>query len=98
MPLTKLSKEPSGRARSRTGAVGARDTDGMAVASFMFGLTGLLVGNLVLGPTAVALSTLALGRGTRRPGRAWFGMFLGFADIAVFATLLTVNDSVTWHL
>ncbi|MPY61668.1 DUF4190 domain-containing protein [Streptomyces spongiae] len=70
----------------------------MAVASFMFGLTGLLVGNLVLGPTAVALSTLALGRGTRRPGRAWFGMFLGFADIAVFATLLTVNDSVTWHL
>ncbi|PAZ14245.1 DUF4190 domain-containing protein [Streptomyces sp. SA15] len=88
----------SAKAPSGTRDVGARDTDGMAVASFMFGLTGLLVGNLILGPTAVVLSTLALGCGTRRPRRAWFGMFLGFADIAVFAALLAANDSVTWHL
>lgn len=90
--------EPSGTAWNRTRNVGLRDTDGMAVASFMLGLMGLLVGNILLGPAAVGFSALALWRGTQRPCRAWFGMFLGFADVAVFVALVAVNDAVAWHL
>jgi hypothetical protein len=37
----------------------ARDADGMAVASFILGLLGLLVLNLFLGPVAIALAGLA---------------------------------------
>ncbi|MEV8156413.1 hypothetical protein AB0R11_28520, partial [Streptomyces fradiae] len=40
-----------------------RDADGMAVASFVLGLVGLLVLNALLGPMALCLAVLAL--------RAW---------------------------
>ncbi|MEU2046914.1 DUF4190 domain-containing protein, partial [Streptomyces albidoflavus] len=39
---------------------GRRDAEGMAVASFVTGLAGLLVLNLILGPTAIVLAVLAL--------------------------------------
>lgn len=53
---------------------GRRDAEGMAVASFVTGLAGLLVLNLILGPTAIVLAVLALRRGTpaaSAPGSAW---------------------------
>lgn len=46
---------------------GRRDAEGMAVASFVTGLAGLLVLNLILGPTAIVLAVLALRRGTPPP-------------------------------
>jgi hypothetical protein len=73
-----------------------RDADSFAVASFILGLPGLLVGNIFLGPTAIVLATLALMRGTARKGRAWFGMVLGLADLVVLATLVTLNGTVSW--
>lgn len=53
---------------------GRRDAEGMAVASFVTGLAGLLVLNLILGPTAIVLAALALRRGTpaaSAPTSAW---------------------------
>lgn len=76
----------------------SRDTEGMAVASFIFGLMGLLVGNLILGPTAIVLAVLALRGGTARRGRAWAGVALGFADLAVIAVLTVVDGTVSWSL
>ncbi|MFF3320903.1 hypothetical protein [Streptomyces sp. NPDC002889] len=73
-----------------------KDADGMAVAAFVFGLVGLLVGNILLGPTAVVLAALALWRGTARRGRALLGLALGVADLVVLAVLVTVNDAVIW--
>nr|WP_184579536.1 DUF4190 domain-containing protein [Streptomyces zagrosensis] len=74
-----------------------RDANGMAVASFVLGLVGLLVFNLVLGPCAIALATVALIRGTERKGRALLGLTLGVADLIVLITLITANDTVTWQ-
>ncbi len=48
-----------------------READGLAVASFVLGLVGLLVFNIVLGPTAIVMALLALVRHTRRRGRAF---------------------------
>lgn len=76
---------------------GPRDADGMAVASFVLGLIGLLLFNLVFGPCAIALATLALLRNTQRKGRALLGLTLGVADLAVLITLVTTNNTVTWH-
>lgn len=75
-----------------------READGLAVASFVLGLAGLLAFNLLLGPTAIVMALLSLARRTRRPGRAYLGLALGVADLAVLAVLVTVNGTVSWNL
>ena len=81
------------RTRTRT-----RDADGMAVASFILGLLGLLVFNVFLGPTAVVLAAVALWRGTARKGRAYLGMGLGVADLVVLLAFLQLDDTLSWSL
>ncbi|WP_200308319.1 DUF4190 domain-containing protein [Streptomyces adelaidensis] len=73
-----------------------RDADGMAVASFILGLLGLLVLNLFLGPIAVVLAALALKRGTTRRGRAYLGLGLGVADLVILAALMQTTNTVSW--
>jgi hypothetical protein len=75
-----------------------RNADGMAVASFVLGLPGLLVANVFLGPTAIVLAANALRRGTTRRGRAWFGMALGLTDLVVLAILIAADKTVSWSL
>ncbi|MFE9248370.1 DUF4190 domain-containing protein [Streptomyces sp. NPDC007088] len=92
MELTAPPTEPATDGR-RTGL---RDTDGMAVASFVLGLLGLLVMNILLGPAAVLLASIALRRGTRRRGRALLGLGLGLADLLVFAALAAADGTASW--
>ncbi|RII20427.1 hypothetical protein DSC45_04305 [Streptomyces sp. YIM 130001] len=73
-----------------------RAADDYAVASFVTGLTGLLVFNLFLGPCALIFGTLALTRGTSRRGRAWLGIALGVADLVVLAVLTAANGTLSW--
>ncbi|MGW0547812.1 DUF4190 domain-containing protein [Streptomyces altiplanensis] len=78
------------------GRTGTRDPDGMAVASFVLGLVGLLVFNIFLGPAAMVLASLALRRGTGRRGRALLGLGLGAADLVVLAVLASADGTVSW--
>ncbi|MFF0106613.1 DUF4190 domain-containing protein [Streptomyces hirsutus] len=73
-----------------------QDSDGMAVASFVLGLLGLLVLNIVLGPIAIVLAGTALRRGTTRRGRACLGLGLGIADLLVLLALMQMNDTISW--
>ncbi|MDO0911585.1 DUF4190 domain-containing protein [Streptomyces sp. DT2A-34] len=73
-----------------------RDADGMAVASFILGLLGLLVFNIFLGPTAIVLAAVALWRGTQRRGRAFLGMGLGVADLLVLLAFVQMDNTVSW--
>jgi len=73
-----------------------RDPDDMAVASFVLGLVGLLAMNVLLGPIAVVLASLALRRGTTRRGRALLGLFLGVCDLVVLAVLAGLDNTVSW--
>ncbi|MZF86444.1 DUF4190 domain-containing protein [Streptomyces sp. SID5643] len=75
---------------------GIRDTDGMAVASFILGLLGLLVFNLFLGPIAIVLASVALWRGTERRGRALLGLGLGVADLLVLAAFMEFDSTISW--
>ncbi|OON79676.1 DUF4190 domain-containing protein [Streptomyces tsukubensis] len=86
MALTARTRRPTG----------LRDTDGMAVASFVLGLLGLLVMNLFLGPAAIVLASLALWRGTTRKGRALLGLGLGVADLVVLAALTAADSTASW--
>ncbi|MFJ2899292.1 DUF4190 domain-containing protein [Streptomyces sp. NPDC087218] len=84
--------EPAAPARRST-----RDADGLAVASFVLGLVGLLVMNVLLGPAAIVMAILALARSTSRRGRALLGLALGVADLVVLALLVTGNGVVAWN-
>ncbi|MFD9484014.1 DUF4190 domain-containing protein [Streptomyces sp. NPDC059991] len=75
-----------------------KDADGMAVAAFVLGLLGLLVMNVVLGPMAIVLAGLALRYRTTRPARAWLGLALGIADLAVLAGLVMADGTISWGL
>jgi hypothetical protein len=75
-----------------------RDADGMAVASFILGLVGLLVLNVFLGPIAIVLAAVALWRGTTRRGRAFLGMGLGVADLVVLVISMQMADTISWSL
>ncbi|MFD4024041.1 hypothetical protein ACFWRV_11040 [Streptomyces sp. NPDC058576] len=92
--------DPDADARTDTPAARAvgREADGLAVASFVLGLVGLLVFNIVLGPMAIVMALLALVRRTRRRGRARLGLALGVADLAVLGVLVTVNGTVGWSI
>jgi hypothetical protein len=58
-----------------------------AAVSFVSGLVGLLVANLVLGPLAIILGLWSLRVEPGRRARATLGIVLGVADIAVFILL-----------
>ncbi|MFF7755119.1 DUF4190 domain-containing protein [Streptomyces sp. NPDC007971] len=88
-----LTAPAAGRPDTRT-----RDADGMAVASFILGLLGLLVLNIFLGPIAIALAGVALWRGTSRRGRAYLGLGLGVADLAVLVIAMEMSHTVSWSL
>lgn len=75
-----------------------READMMAVTAFILGLVGLLVMNLVLGPIAVVLGSLALWRKTTRPGRARLGITLGVVDLVVLGYLVTADHTWSWSL
>ncbi|MGW4913713.1 DUF4190 domain-containing protein [Streptomyces sp. NPDC004270] len=75
-----------------------RDADGMAVASFILGLLGLLVLNLFLGPIAIVLALVSLWRGTSRKGRAYLGLALGIADLAILGIAMDISNTVSWSL
>ncbi|MFH8662774.1 DUF4190 domain-containing protein [Streptomyces afghaniensis] len=79
-----------------TRRTGIRDTDGMAVASFILGLLGLLVLNVFLGPIAIVLASVALWRGTQRRGRALLGLGLGVADLLVLAAFVQADNTISW--
>ncbi|MFB7051866.1 hypothetical protein ACFCXT_01790 [Streptomyces vinaceus] len=79
-------------------APAGRQADGMAVASFVLGLVGLLAMNLLLGPASIVLAALALRRGTTRPGRARLGLALGVADLVVLACLVSADQTWSWSI
>ncbi|WP_269859158.1 DUF4190 domain-containing protein [Streptomyces sp. RPT161] len=68
----------------------------MAAASFIFGLVGILVFNVLFGPFAIVLGGLALIRGTRHRTRACLGLGLGVADLVMLAVLTSADHTVSW--
>ncbi|MEU3568722.1 DUF4190 domain-containing protein [Kitasatospora sp. NPDC036755] len=74
------------------------EADNLAVASFLLGLPGLLLFNIVLGPIAITLAVLALVRGTSRRGRALLGLTLGIASLAILAVTIATSHGVLFDL
>lgn len=76
--------------------------NGLAIASLVCGIVGLLVFNIILGPLAVIFGGVGLRNANRGEGHrtmSWAGLVLGVVDIALFAVLLAAatNHSFSWH-
>ncbi|MBR7831331.1 hypothetical protein KDK95_33815 [Actinospica sp. MGRD01-02] len=94
-------------ARGQAGATGATPTTSkpipFAAVSFVCGLVGLLVANLVLGPLAIVLGVIGVRSDRSRRFRAVLGILLGAADIAVFLLLAAhsahsgTHGSLSWN-
>jgi hypothetical protein len=95
MTLTSATTSTATAGTTSTG--GSTDADGLAVASFVLGLIGLLVMNILLGPAAIVMAIIALVRSTSRRGRAFLGLALGIADLVVLAFLVTASGTVSWN-
>ncbi|MFG2845868.1 DUF4190 domain-containing protein [Kitasatospora sp. NPDC048296] len=80
--------------RAATDRQGTAEADNLAIASFLLGLPGLLLFNIVLGPIAITLATLALVRGTSRRGRAFLGLALGIASLVILAVTTATSRGV----
>ncbi|MEB8339266.1 hypothetical protein [Streptomyces endophyticus] len=94
-----LTAEPrTTEPKTQAGPAGRRDADGMAVASFVLGLVGLLVMNVFLGPVSIVLASVALWRGTERRGRALLGLGLGVADLVVLGALIAADGTMSWSM
>ena len=78
----------SGKAYARSGGLEMEPRAiPFAAVSFVSGLVGLLVANLVLGPLAIILGLIGLRADSNRRVRAALGILLGVADIVVFVLL-----------
>ncbi|MBD0689949.1 hypothetical protein BG452_07035 [Streptomyces sp. CBMA123] len=73
---------------------GTAEADNLAIASFLLGLPGLLLFNIVLGPIAITLATLALVRGTDRRIRAFLGLALGITSLVILAVTTATSHGV----
>ncbi len=78
-----------------------RSANTEAVTGFISGLAGLVIGNLILGPLAIALGVHALRGGATRRVRAGLAIGLGLVDIALFVVLAVTGGAahglLTWH-
>jgi hypothetical protein len=87
--MTRIQLTPE--AKPAPAARQAQRTEPKAIAfaavSFVSGLVGLLIANLVLGPLAVILGLWSLRVEPDRRARAALGIALGLADILVFILL-----------
>ncbi|MFN2562011.1 MAG: DUF4190 domain-containing protein [Jatrophihabitans sp.] len=66
-------------------------SNGLAIASLVCGIVGLLVFAIILGPLAIIFGGVGLSRakaGAGHRGMAIAGMVLGIIDVVVFAILL----------
>lgn len=90
-------QDPAGRPAGLGPVRSTRDADALSVASFVLGLVGLLVMNILLGPAAIVMALIALARSTARRGRALLGLALGIADLVILAFLVTGNGVVAWN-
>jgi hypothetical protein len=88
-PGAKAKPGSGSQSANASGAAQARPSGTnppLAAVSFVSGLIGLLVANLLLGPLAIISGLVALRTPGRR-GRAALGIVLGLADLGVFLLL-----------
>ena len=101
-PIRTAARTTASPGRATTSASSAANKRiPLAAVSFVSGLVGLLVANLLLGPLAIVLGLVALRNESGRRARATLGVVLGLADIALFFVLAAHSGahhgSLSWN-
>lgn len=76
--------------------------NGMAIASLLCAIVGLLILEIILGPLAIIFGAIGLSRankGAPNRGLAVAGLLIGGFDVLVFLLLIALATSHgTWHI
>ncbi|MEU0075943.1 DUF4190 domain-containing protein [Streptomyces sp. NPDC006332] len=88
---------------SSSAASSGSRTNGLAIASLICGIIGLIFFNVVLGPVAIVLGAVGLRQAPAKggAGMAKAGIVLGIIDLILFAVLFAVaasNGGFTWYV
>ncbi|MGW0337474.1 DUF4190 domain-containing protein [Streptomyces sp. NPDC003011] len=78
-------------------------TNGLAIASLICGIIGLIFFNVILGPIAIVLGAVGMRQASAKggAGMAKAGVILGIIDLVIFAVLLAMAASGgggTWYI
>jgi hypothetical protein len=78
-------------------------TNGLAIASLICGIVGLLLFNVILGPIAIVLGVVSLKQAVTRgrAGMAKAGIILGIIDLVIFGVLIAAaasNGGLNWYV
>ncbi|MFD3504913.1 DUF4190 domain-containing protein [Streptomyces sp. NPDC058676] len=78
-------------------------TNGLAIASLICGIIGLIFFNVILGPTAIVLGAVGMRQAPAKggAGMAKAGIVLGIVDLVIFAALFALaaaNGGSTWYV
>ncbi|WP_217242770.1 DUF4190 domain-containing protein [Streptomyces sp. AC555_RSS877] len=93
--MTSYGGTPAASSRSRT--------NGLAIASLICGIIGLIFFNVILGPVAIVLGAVGMRQAPAKggAGMAKAGIVLGIVDLVIFAALFAVaaaNGGFTWYV
>jgi hypothetical protein len=78
-------------------------TNGLAIASLVCGIIGLIFFNVILGPLAIVFGAVGMRQSAAKGGggMAKAGVILGVVDLIIFAILVAVaasNGGFTWYM
>ncbi|KOG35144.1 DUF4190 domain-containing protein [Streptomyces resistomycificus] len=78
-------------------------TNGLAIASLICGILGLIFFNVILGPIAIILGAVGMRQAAAKggAGMAKAGIILGIVDLVIFAVLLALaasNGGSSWYI
>ncbi|MFD7713485.1 DUF4190 domain-containing protein [Streptomyces sp. NPDC059785] len=93
--MTSYGNSPAASSGSRT--------NGLAIASLICGIVGVVIFNVILGPIAIVLGAVALRQSSVKngAGMAKAGIVLGVVDVLLFVILLAVaasNGGFSWYV
>jgi hypothetical protein len=93
--MTSYGSSSAASSRSRT--------NGLAIASLICGIIGLIFFNVILGPIAIVLGFVGMRQAAAKggAGMAKAGIILGVIDLVIFAVLLAVaasNGGASWYI
>ncbi|MDH6629520.1 hypothetical protein M2271_007356 [Streptomyces sp. LBL] len=93
--MTSYGSSSAASSRSRT--------NGLAIASLICGIIGLIFFNVILGPIAIVLGAVGIRQAPAKggAGMAKAGIILGIVDLVLFGVMFALaasNGGSTWYI
>ncbi len=94
LSVTQPASAPATETWTAAPSSSRQGSSGLATASLVCGILGLLCFGVILGPIAIILGIVAVSQGGPQTGKAWAGITLGIIDLVAGFFLMSVMMSL----